>query len=106
MLTVPTLTLRPLAAVSALLALAVLAPAAGAADRCPPATFVLSDAQDVAAVRAGIERACPCASFDGSTPDKKHGAYVQCAKAVIDDATDGTPLLGAFTLRTQCKAEV
>ena len=32
--------------------------------------------------------------------------FVKCAKTVIDDATDGTPLLGAFTLRKQCKSEV
>jgi hypothetical protein len=97
---------RTTAALGAVLALAALAPVARAADPCRSGDFALSDARDVAAVRAAVERACPCASFDGSTPDKRHAAYVRCAKTVIDDAGDGTPVLGAFTLRRQCKGEV
>ncbi|HYR95105.1 MAG TPA: hypothetical protein VEM57_00160 [Candidatus Binatus sp.] len=93
------------AIIGALLVIAGLAPPAASAGRCRSGTFALSDAQDVAAVRAAVERACPCASFDGSTSGMAHGAYVRCAKLVVDDATDGSPLLGAFTLRPQCKSE-
>jgi pimeloyl-ACP methyl ester carboxylesterase len=83
------------------------APAARAAVvACRTGAFALSDAKDIAGVRGALARQCPCATFDGSAPDKSHGAFVQCAKAVIADATDGTPLLGAFTLRGECVREV
>jgi pimeloyl-ACP methyl ester carboxylesterase len=94
------------AAVGALLALALLAPATGWSARCRSGTFALSDAQDVAALRAAIDRACPCSSFDGTSPGTTHAAYTQCATAVISDASDGTPVLGAFTLRRECRTEV
>jgi pimeloyl-ACP methyl ester carboxylesterase len=96
---------RITAAAGALLAIAVLAPPAAPSHLCRSGEFVLSDRQDVAAVRAAVERACPCASFDG-TLGKTHHAFVRCAKAVIRDASDGTPVLGAFTLRPECGAEV
>jgi pimeloyl-ACP methyl ester carboxylesterase len=89
----------------ALVALAAASPAASA-TRCRQDEFAVSDARDIAAVRAAVERACPCADFDGSTPAKNHGAYVRCAKAVINDASDGIPILGAYSLRGKCKGEV
>jgi pimeloyl-ACP methyl ester carboxylesterase len=85
----------------------VLAAAAHAAsDRCRSGDFALSDAKAIAGVRGAINRACPCAAFDGSDVAKKHRNFVRCAKGVIDDATDGTPLLGTFTLRRECRNEV
>ena len=94
------------AVAAAALVLGGQAPAAAAADKCRTGASAISDTRDIAAVRGAIDRACPCEDFDGTTPATNHGAYVKCAKAVIGDATDGTPLLGAFTLRKQCKAEV
>ncbi|HJW69143.1 MAG TPA: hypothetical protein VJ829_07290, partial [Candidatus Binatia bacterium] len=91
----------------ALCALTMLAGAAHAkTDACRAGASALSDAKAIAGVRGAIARACPCADFDASTPEKTHSRFVKCAKAVITDATDGTPLLGAFTLRKQCKGEV
>src|SRR5262249_28955142 len=75
-------------------------------DACRAGASALSDAKAIAGARGAIARACPCADFDASTPEKTHGKFVKCAKAVITAATDGTPALGAFTLRKQCKAEV
>jgi hypothetical protein len=91
----------------ALCALTMLASAAHAkTDACRAGASALSDAKAIAGVRGAIARACPCADFDASTPEKTHSRFVKCAKAVITDATDGPPLLGAFTLRKQCKGEV
>jgi pimeloyl-ACP methyl ester carboxylesterase len=87
------------ATLGALLALALLAPSPAAAVKCRGTGFELSDAQAIAGVRAAIDQACPCASATS------HGAYAQCATAVINDASDGTPLLG-FTLRRECRSEV
>ena len=87
--------------------IALLAGAAhGATDTCRAGTSALSDAKAIAGVRGAIARQCPCGDFDGSTPAKSHSKFVQCAKAVINDALDGTPVLGTFTLRPQCKKEV
>ena len=66
----------------------------------------MSDAKAIAGVRGTIAGACPCATFDASTPDKTRGKFVKCAKGVIKDATDGTALPGGYALRKQCKAEV
>jgi pimeloyl-ACP methyl ester carboxylesterase len=77
-----------------------------APDTCRARASALGDAKAIAAVRGAIARQCPCASFDGSSKAKGHGRFVKCANAVIDDAADGTPLLGAFTLRRQCRSEV
>ncbi len=93
---------RPLVA----LALLLLVPAVHAAERCRTGAFALSDAKAIAAVRGAIASACPCEDFDASTPALSHGKYVKCAKAVIADAVDGTPLLGAFTLRKECRGEL
>jgi len=60
----------------------------------------------IAAVRAAIARACPCADFDGSTPAKSHQAFVDCARGVIADATDGTPLVGGYQLPRSCVGRV
>ena len=84
----------------------VLAAPARAADKCRTGSSALADAKAIAGVRGAIARACPCADFDGSTPDKTHGRFVKCAKGVVADAADGTPLLGTYTLRSQCKGEV
>lgn len=91
--------------VTLLLAL-VLVTTAGASDRCRVGASALADAKGIAAVRAAIARQCPCGAFDGATPTTGHRDFVRCAKAVIDDATDGSPLLGAFTLRGRCRSEV
>jgi pimeloyl-ACP methyl ester carboxylesterase len=80
--------------------------ARGATDACRTGASALSDAKAIAGVRGAIARACPCADFDGSTPAKSHSKFVQCTKSVINDALDGTPLLGVFALRPQCKKEV
>jgi hypothetical protein len=91
-----------------LLAIVVLglclgASAHGAVDRCGAGTSASSDARAMAAVRGAIARQCPCAAFDGSSRAKRHGRFVRCAEAVVKDATDGTPLLGAFSLRAPCR---
>src|SRR5512147_2753031 len=82
-----------------------LAVPASAADKCHSFATGPADAKAIAGLRVIIEQQCPCASFDGSSSATKHGAYVKCAKQRIDDATDGTPLLG-YTLRSQCKGEL
>jgi len=99
--------LRRLIALAAALAVAGFAGAAHAkTDACRAGASALSDAKAIAGVRGTIARACPCADFDASTPAKTHGKFVKCSKEVITDATDGTPVLGAFTLRKECKGEV
>src|SRR6266852_1820192 len=90
----------------ALLAVDLVAPASSGAVACRAGGFALSDAQDEAGVRGAIERACPCVSFDGSASNKEHSSYLGCAKAVITDAADGTPVLGAFSLRRECRREL
>jgi pimeloyl-ACP methyl ester carboxylesterase len=80
--------------------------AARAADRCNSGTFALSDAKAIAGVRGAINAQCPCAAFDASSGDKTHSRYVKCAKTIINDAADGTPLLDVFALRRECKREV
>src|SRR5262245_55733272 len=96
------LSVRRMTAIALLLA----GSAHGATDACRTGASALSDAKAIAGVRGAIARQCPCADFDGSTPAKSHSKFVQCAKGVINDALDGTPLLGTFTLRSQCKKEV
>ena len=90
---------------SALLAAHLAAPAASSA-RCRDGVFALYDAHDIAAAKGAIERACPCASFDGTTPALSHPAWVRCAKEVINDASDGTPVLGAYSVRSACRREL
>jgi pimeloyl-ACP methyl ester carboxylesterase len=85
---------------------ALLIGAPGASAGCRDGIFAFTDAKSIVAVKGAIERACPCASFDGSTGDLKHSDYVRCAKGVIDDAADGTPVLGAYSIRTECRGEL
>jgi pimeloyl-ACP methyl ester carboxylesterase len=92
--------------VATLLLATLLAPAGHAADRCRQGGSALADAKAIAGVRGMIDRQCPCASFDGSSQATRHGRYVKCASAVIKDASDGTPLAGAFTLRRECRGEM
>jgi pimeloyl-ACP methyl ester carboxylesterase len=98
---------RPLSfvriAVVVLLAAGLCAPhVASAADKCRDGVSAIDDAQSIAALRVVIADQCPCAAFDGLSGTTSHGAFVKCAKTRIDDASDGTPLLG-FSLRAQCK---
>jgi pimeloyl-ACP methyl ester carboxylesterase len=79
---------------------------AHAADRCRSGDSTVADAQAITVVRSVIQRTCPCAAFDGSSRGKSHRAFVRCAQAVIDDATDGSPLLDLFTLRKECRTAV
>src|SRR6185503_13648256 len=91
---------------SVLLVAFALSHTALAADRCREGASALSDAKAIAGVRGAIARQCPCAAYDGSSPATKHRGFVSCATAVINDATDGSPLLGAFTLRPECRKEM
>ena len=86
------------------LAVAVASPAA-AADKCRSGDFAVSDATDLASLRVVIDDQCPCASFDGTTNTTNRGAYLKCVKTLINDASDGTPLLG-FSLRSKCKGDL
>src|SRR5262249_20751579 len=79
---------------------------AHAADSCRAHASALPDAKAIAGVRGAIARQCPCDTFDGSSKEKRHGAFVKCANGVIAVAVGGTPLLDAFTLRRQCRNEV
>ena len=80
--------------------------AIAATDACKTGASALNDAKAIAGVRGLIARACPCADYDASTPDRKHGKFVKCAQTVIDDAADGTPAAGVFTLRPECRSTV
>ncbi len=92
---------------AALLAALLVSPTvAGAADRCLQGGSGGPGAADVRGVRAAIENGCPCASFDGSTSAKNRAAFVRCARAVVNDASDGTPVSGRFRIRKECKGSV
>src|SRR6266850_1976993 len=86
-------------------ALVFLAASTGVAatDRCLEHFSSPQDAADIRGVRAQIEIACPCATFDGS-PGKTHGAFVRCARSVILDASDGTPIDGRIKMRPECNS--
>ncbi len=60
---------------------------------------VANDLSEISAVRAAVDAACPCGSFDGSK-GKTHANYVTCANGII------TAQVSAGTVRTQCKATV
>jgi len=87
-----------------LLALIAFAADASAAVKCRASELALSDAQDILAIRGAIERACPCASFDGSA-GQAHKDFKKCGNALVDDASEGTPVFG-FTVRPQCRGEL
>ena len=55
---------------------------------------------EISNLRAAADAACDCSSFDGSSPDKKHGKYVKCAKDVV------SAQVLAGNLRKQCKGFV
>jgi len=93
-----------------LLATALLvAGAAGsvrAADHCEEGISKAQDAADIRGVRAQIEIACPCASFDGTSSVTNKSAFGRCAKGVVLDASDGTPIDGRISLRPECTRSV
>jgi pimeloyl-ACP methyl ester carboxylesterase len=87
------------------LALLLASTAHAVSNPCRSGSLALSDAKAIAGVRGAIARACPCDTFDG-TAGKTHGKFVRCAQGVIEEAIDGPPLLGTFTLRRECRTEV
>jgi pimeloyl-ACP methyl ester carboxylesterase len=93
--------------VTSLLFVAVaLAVSSADAQPCRSEALALSDARAIAGVRATIARQCPCGFYDGSTAAKRHGKFVKCARTVVNDAADGSPLLGGYALRKECRSEV
>ena len=62
-----------------------VAPAGASSLTCltgsDPATA--GDATALAAVRALVDAACPCASFDGLSVGHTHGDYIRCARPVV-----------------------
>jgi hypothetical protein len=60
---------------------------------------IANDAVQIVAVRAVVQTACPCASYDGSS-GKTHGSYTSCTGRSI------TSEVGSGHLRNQCKATV
>ena len=93
----------------ALCALTVSAsPVHAKSDACRAGASALSDAKAIAGVRGAIARVVPVRRVRRARrPTKTHGKFVKCAKTV-DRRTPptGRPLLGAFTLRKECKSEV
>jgi hypothetical protein len=63
------------------------------------ATEVTNDASQITVVRAAVDAACPCSSFDGSS-GKTHKDYVRCASTAINGQAD------AGNLRVRCKQTV
>ena len=80
----------------ALLAVLVLATPA-AAEKCLTGGSLLGDQRALAALRADVDAACPCASFDGS-PGADRASYRRCARTIRDQA------LASRELRTECRA--
>src|SRR5690349_10492858 len=106
MRTTPT-TALPRLALGLLIAATLAGPCpAVAADHCGQGASAAQDTADIRGVRAAIGVACPCTSFDGSSATKNKGAFLRCAKTVIDDASDGTPIDGRYTMRKKCKGTV
>jgi hypothetical protein len=73
-------------------------PAWGGKTTCLTGTdpVVGNDAAQITAVRAVVEGACPCVSYDGSS-GKTHAKYTKCARLTI------TSEVGLGHLRKQCK---
>ncbi len=90
----------------ALLGFVVLATPAVAADGCLRGTAVGQDTADIALLRQRLGSACPCAAFTGASVATDHAAYKQCVRVVVNDAADGTPIVGLFGLRPQCRAQM
>ncbi len=84
----------------ALLAL-VSGAAAQSATTCLTGTApaVLADAEQIASLRATIDAACPCASFDGSA-GKANADYLRCVRRELATA------LASGNLRSRCKVRV
>ena len=61
--------------------------------------FAGDDLDDIATLKAQIDEVCVCGDFD-STPGKRHGHFVRCAKSLI------LPAVAAGDLRKQCKGAV
>ena len=81
----------------ALLAVLVVAMPAAALEKCLTGGSTLGDQRALAALRADIDAACPCASFDGS-PGADRASYRRCARTIRDQA------LASHELRTECRA--
>src|SRR5262245_54521229 len=60
---------------------------------------VANDAPQIAALRALVDHACPCASFDGGK-GKAHRDYLRCVNSEI------SAVIRAGELRPQCKRRV
>ncbi len=88
---------------AALAMVALVAPSAHAADKCKTGDSAVGDIRTLASLRAVVDDACPCATYDGLSATTNRGAFLKCVKAQINDASDGTALLG-FSLRKQCKS--
>jgi polyvinyl alcohol dehydrogenase (cytochrome) len=66
-------------------------------DACLAGGSAPQDRRDLDAVRAAMEAACPCATFDGATPGAR-SAYRRCTRGVIRGA------IRAGTLRRTCRS--
>ena len=84
-------------ALLALAALLLLADPAAALEKCLTGGSTLGDQRALAALRADIDAACPCASFTGQ-PGAKRADYRRCARAVRDQALQGGGL------RLECRS--
>lgn len=62
-------------------------------DRCLEGSATLGDQRALRTLRAGIESACPCASFASAG----RGVYRSCARPLLDSVIAGA------TLRAQCR---
>ncbi|HEY8514851.1 MAG TPA: hypothetical protein VIS07_04970 [Candidatus Binatia bacterium] len=79
-----------------LVSLAALDGAAAAPDKCLTGASVLDDQRQLASLRAAIDAACPCESFDGSR-GKDRSAYRKCARGLLNAA------IKSGELRKQCR---
>ena len=79
----------------AALCFALATPAA--AEKCLTGGSLLGDQRALATLRADVDAACPCASFDGS-PGADRASYRRCARTIRDQA------LASRELRTECRA--
>jgi len=67
-----------------------------AQERCEQGVAEKDDRRALAALRAVVETACPCAGYDG-TPGNDRAAYLSCMRVVVDET------LAAGDLRPQCE---
>jgi hypothetical protein len=78
------------------LLVALLAPAGRAAPGCETCLVMARDCGDIGTVRAAMDAACSCESFDGSR-NRGGRAYRRCVRPIIRSA------IAAGTLRRQCR---